>query len=488
MLQQSNSAGEQMFKEVHIDGLDGRVGAPQMRELLARYRSLSLDGSLPVQADFNPDQLPQYSPNLAIVEPIGSGDYLYVHYGRAIFENSGVEMLGSKVSQWKSEVGRFFCEAYDRACAERRPIYTVHRAHHAIRVHLWERLVLPTRAPDGSIRLVVFNKPREYLDDLLKTVLDASPEGILALRCMRNADGTIEDAMVITANEHAAETLGHSVADLLDRPILQIMPGLRDSSTWSRYLEVVGTRRPQRFELSRVHGGENRWFDVKATPLGDGFMVSIADVTTLKVACQELEDKNARLAQEIRRRQELEGELRRIADVDVLTGVASRRAFMIAAERGLELAAEPAPLSVIAVDIDHFKQINDRYGHNAGDKVLSAIGWELRQECRTGDVVGRLGGEEFAILLPNTTLDSASTIAERLRERVSTADILFTEVTRISVSASFGVAAHIPGDSCETLLARADACLYRAKKAGRDRVVATVGNDAALDRATICAA
>ena len=473
-----------MFKEVHTDGLEGRVGAPQMRDLLARYRSLSLDGALPAYADFNPDQLPQHTSNLAVVEPTGGGDYLYIHYGRAIFETSGVEMLGSYVSQWQSEVGTFFCEGYDRACAERRPIYTVHRAHHAIRVHLWERLVLPTQTSNGSIRLVVFNKPREYLDDLLKTVLDASPEGILALRCMRNADGTIEDAMVITANEHAAEALGHSVAHLLDRPILQIMPGLRDSSTWARYLEVVQTRCPQRFELSRIHRGENRWFDVKAAPLGDGFMVSFADVTPLKVACEELEDKNARLAEEISRRQELEGELRRIADVDVLTGVGSRRAFMTATERRLDLAAEASSLCVIAVDIDHFKQINDRYGHNAGDKVLSAIGEQLRHECRPTDVVGRLGGEEFAILLPNTTLDNAATIAERLRKQLSAAVIPLTGVTRISVSASFGVARHIDGDSCELLLARADGCLYRAKNAGRNRVVTMAENDAS----SICAA
>jgi diguanylate cyclase (GGDEF)-like protein len=477
-----------MFKEVHIDGLEGRVGAPQMRDLLERYRSLSLDGLMPAYADFNPYRLPQYASSLAVVEPIDSGDYLYVHYGRAIFETSGVEMLGSKVSQWQSEVGSFFCEAYDRACAERRPIYTVHRAHHAIRVHLWERLVLPTRAPNGSIRLVVFNKPREYLDDLLKTVLDASPGGILALRCMRNADGTIEDAMVITANERAATILGHSVAHLLDRPILQIIPSLRGSRTWSRYLDVVETRRPQRFELPIVHGGKNRWFDVNAAPLGDGFMVSFADVTNLKATCQELERKNARLAQEISRRQELENELRRIADVDVLTGVASRRAFMIAAERGLERAAGSMPLCVIALDVDHFKQINDRCGHNAGDKVLAAIGEELLQECRGGDVVGRLGGEEFAILLPNTTLDNAVAIAERVRGRVSAASIAVTEVTRIGVRASFGVAPHLPGDSCETLLARADECLYRAKKDGRDRVVATVVKNAASEHGSFRAA
>jgi diguanylate cyclase (GGDEF)-like protein/PAS domain S-box-containing protein len=477
-----------MFKEVHIDGLEERVGAPQMRDLLARYQSLARGGSIPAYADFNPDRLPQYSSNLAVVEPIGNGDYLYVHYGRTIFENSGVEMLGSKVSQWQSEVGSFFCEAYDRACAERRPIYTVHRAHHAIRVHLWERLVLPTGAPNGSIQLVVFNKPREYLDDLLKTVLEASPEGILALRCMRHADGRIEDAMVITANERAAAILGHSVTHLLDRPILQIIPDLRGSRTWSRYLEVVETRRSQRFELPSVHGGEERWFDVKAAPLGDGFMVSFADVTTLKTACHELETKNARLAEEISRRQELEGELRRIADVDVLTGVASRRAFMIAAERGLERVAGIMPLSVIALDVDHFKHINDRYGHNVGDKVLSAIGRELLHECRGGDVVGRLGGEEFAILLPNTTLDDAVAIAERLRERMSDMTIAVTEATRLSVRASFGVAPLWPGDSCETLLSRADECLYRAKKDGRDRVVATVVNDAPSEQDSFRAA
>ena len=476
-----------MFKEVHIDGLEGCVGVPQMRELIVRYRSLSMNGLLPAYADFNPEQLSQHAANLAVVDPIEGDDYLYVHYGRAIFESSGVEMLGSRVSQWKSEIGNFFCEVYNRACAERRPIYTVHRAHHAIRVHLWERLVLPTATPNGSIRLVVYNKPREYLDDLLKAVLDASPEGILALRCMRGADGQIEDAMVITANERAAQILGHSVAHLLDRPVLQIIPSLGGSRTWARYLDVVNTRRPQRFELSGGSGDENRWFDVKATPLGDGFMVSFADVTTLKTACQELEEKNARLAEEIRRRQELEDELRRIADVDVLTGVASRRAFMIAAERGIERSGQ-APLCIVAMDIDHFKQINDLYGHHAGDKVLNAIGEELRRECRGDDIVGRLGGEEFAILLPETTLDKAVAIAERLRGRVSSAPIAVTEVTRIGVRASFGVAQQVPGDSCETLLARADDCLYRAKEDGRDRVVAMPVSHPASQRTSFRAA
>ena len=468
-----------MFKEVHVEEIECRAGAPQIAALLAQYRLLSNDGTLPCYADFNPERLTEHASNLAVVEPIGGGDYLYIYYGRTIFETSGVEMLGSKVSQWKSEVGTFFCHAYDRAIAELRPIYTVHRAHHAIRVHLWERLVLPVRAEDGSLRLVVFNKPREYLDDLLWAVLDASPDGVLGLRCVRGNDGRIEDAMVITANQRAADIIGCTVENLVDHPILEVIPKLGGTKTWARYLEVVETRRPQRFELSLRHRGDPMWFDVKVVPLGDGFILSVTDITSLKSAYRELEVKNldlakanAMLGEEVSRRKELENELRRLADVDVLTGVATRRAFIAAAERAMTLASERRhPLTAIALDIDHFKVINDRYGHLAGDIVLTAVGEELRRECRSPDVVGRLGGEEFAILLANASLDAATGVAERIRHRLLTAVVSICEATQIAVTASLGVAAFTPGDTYEDLMGRADAALYSAKRAGRDRVV-----------------
>jgi diguanylate cyclase (GGDEF)-like protein len=486
-----------MFKEVHVDKIESLAGAPQIAALLAQYQSISTDGALPSYTDFNPERLAEHASNLAVVEPIGAGDFLYIYYGRTIFETSGVEMLGSRVSQWKSEVGTFFCQAYDQAIAERRPIYTVHRAHHAIRVHLWERLVLPVRAEDGSLRLVVFNKPREYLDDLLRAVLDASPEGVLGLRCVRSADGRIEDAMVITANERAADIIGCKVENLLDQPILNVVPKLRGTKAWARYLEVVETRQPQRFELSLNHHGHAKWFDVKAVALGDGFMLSIGDITSLKNACRELEEKNLDLAkantmlsEEVSRREALEGELRRLADVDVLTGVATRRAFIEAAQCAIALASDRRPLAVIGLDIDHFKAINDRYGHQAGDKILTAVGEELRRECRAPDVVGRLGGEEFAILLPNVPLDAAVSVAERMRQRLLTTVVSVADMTRVTVTASFGVSAFRPQDTYEDLLGRADAGLYRAKKAGRDRVVVVHGGDHTVghDFGRVCAA
>ena len=466
-----------MFKEVHLENVEALAGAPQIAVLLAHYRSLCKRDAIPAYADFNPELLAEHASNLAVVQPIGEGDFLYIYYGRTIFQTSGVEMMGSRVSQWKSEVGAFFCEAYDLAAAKLRPVYTLHRAHHATRVHLWERLIMPVREQDGSLRLVVFNRPREYLDDLLRAVLDASPEGVLGLRCVRNPNGRIEDAIVLTANQRAADIIGCRVQDLTDRGILEVIPKLRTSKTWARYVEVVETRRPQRFEL--FLRGESKWFDVNAVPLGDGFIVSMADVTTLKVACRELESRNLelsrtndRLKDEIRRRRELEGELRRLAEVDVLTGVATRRAFMEATKHALALPARQSNLAVIAMDIDHFKSINDRYGHLGGDRVLTAVGHALKQECRAPDLVGRIGGEEFAILLRHSSLNAAIGVAERIRGRVLNTVIAIDGATLVSVTASFGVAEHCSGDSCESLLARADAALYEAKRAGRNGVVA----------------
>ena len=476
-----------MFKEVHADNIETRAGAPQIATLLTRYRLLAVNGSLPRYAELGPDSLPHLAHHLAVVIP-EDGDYRYTHYGRAITEESGVDMSGLRVGEWKSEIGAFFCSVYDRAVAERRPLYTVHRANHAIRVHLWERLVLPVRADDGSIRLVVFNKPREYKDDLLSAVLGASPDGIMGLRCVRRADGRISDAIVITANQRAVEIVGCSIEAILDRPLLELVPQLRGTTTWARYRKVVETRRAQQFELPDRRSGRATWFNINAVPLGDGFMVTISDITRLKQAYRELETKHADLARMIRmlehhteslgkevsRREALEAELRRHADVDELTGVSSRRAFVAAAMRAITAASDRQPLAVIALDIDHFKDVNDRHGHLAGDRALAALGTELNRQCRASDMVGRLGGEEFALLLTDTTLDAAAAIAERIRRRLPALSVP-CEDGPVAVTASFGVAAWHADDTYVALLARADGGLYRAKRGGRDRVVVVDG-------------
>lgn len=165
-------------------------------------------------------------------------------------------------------------------------------------------------------------------------------------------------------------------------------------------------------------------------------------------------------------------QLRALAERDALTGLPNRRALQAALLRRLDDARlHHHPLSLLFVDLDHFKRVNDGHGHAAGDDVLVEVGRRLVHGLREGDMAFRQGGEEFVVLLPGADHDVALAIAERLRASVSGAPMA-SRVGPIGVSASIGMATLRDGDSAERLLARADAAMYRAKQAGRNRVEA----------------
>lgn len=161
---------------------------------------------------------------------------------------------------------------------------------------------------------------------------------------------------------------------------------------------------------------------------------------------------------------------------DELTGLYNRRFFDM---RLLETASvcqrSALPLSLVIFDLDHFKNINDRYGHLAGDRLLQDVGGILRSHSRHGDVVARVGGEEFSMLLPGSDREHACQMAERVRQAISESRSWYKGMEmRTNISA--GVATAFPVDDSRTalnaLVARADQALYAAKSAGRDQVVA----------------
>lgn len=161
---------------------------------------------------------------------------------------------------------------------------------------------------------------------------------------------------------------------------------------------------------------------------------------------------------------------------DFLTGTLSRRALLERGAKMLESMRNHAcPLALLMVDLDHFKIINDRHGHAQGDLVLQQLVQQARQLLRPEDILGRLGGEEFAVLLPNTTLEHAHRIAERLCGQLSTHPVTLSDGTQLTVTCSIGVHGSNPPAEGETLshwLSCADQALYRAKASGRNQVQA----------------
>jgi len=178
----------------------------------------------------------------------------------------------------------------------------------------------------------------------------------------------------------------------------------------------------------------------------------------------------ARLASIAVERWQQISELRRLATTDQLTGLHNRAYFMDSAEAELRRSERFGhPTAVLMADLDHFKRVNDQYGHAAGDEALRIFARILGETTRTVDLVGRIGGEEFTILLPETGRDAALQVAERLRAAVEAASFEFGGVT-IRYTVSLGVSVRQGGDTLDRLLARADDALYAAKHGGRNRV------------------
>lgn len=167
----------------------------------------------------------------------------------------------------------------------------------------------------------------------------------------------------------------------------------------------------------------------------------------------------------------MEKEMRKLASYDSLTGLLSRHAFFENANRAISLAnRHSAAFAVLIIDLDHFKKINDKYGHPAGDAVLKLFADVVDSVARRSDISGRLGGEEFAMLLPNTDTGKALEFCERLHREISRA-VLKHQDSMIRYTVSIGLTAASQGqlESIENLLAHADLALYQAKRDGRNR-------------------
>ncbi len=231
------------------------------------------------------------------------------------------------------------------------------------------------------------------------------------------------------------------------------------------------------WEFQNTRNG--RWYQCRDQAIRwiDGRLVRMeiaTDITDLKLLESELE--------------EAKGRAERLADTDELTGLYNRRAFFSYAGKAYQQSLRNArPVAVIMFDVDHFKRVNDHWGHPIGDKALKALADVSLDTARASDVVARLGGEEFAVFLPDTDAAAAFALADRLRQAIARRAVV-ADGDSIFLTASFGVAAseqelfERPRSPVQTqealgdLLQRADRALLQAKQAGRNRVMAELGS------------
>lgn len=291
----------------------------------------------------------------------------------------------------------------------------------------------------------------------LRQFLDHVPAGVVVHRA---------DTSIDYANPVAAQLLGLDLEQLHGRRAVD--PGWHflheDGSRMPLaafpVMQVVASRQPLRDYVTGVVTAAQvapRWLLVNAFPLpsATGALAWII-VTFIDVS----------------ERQRLVEALAREARTDPLTGLCNRRHFRLQAEAELARARRSAaPLAVLAMDLDHFKRINDRHGHVTGDRVLVEVARICRRVLRPYDLPCRLGGEEFAVLMPGTDACQALGVAERLRSAMAAAQLSDAVGAPVHWTLSLGVAVADPGEpGLDALLSRADAALYRAKRGGRNRV------------------
>jgi diguanylate cyclase (GGDEF)-like protein/PAS domain S-box-containing protein len=246
---------------------------------------------------------------------------------------------------------------------------------------------------------------------------------------------------------------------------------------WMEKTDLFQNTAETRVEL-KVSKDPSRYLDLRVTPLYDsgqllnGRLMVFRDITDRKQVEKRLRYANDKLQGQLIEIGLLQSKLREQAIRDPLTNLFNRRYLEETLDRELSRAArESYPVCVIMIDLDHFKRINDTYGHEAGDLVLKAIADSLSEQSRRGDFACRFGGEEFVITMPNITMDTAYERAQTLRQSLTLLSVPY-EYYNLSVTISMGIACYPEnGQTREAILRAADQAMYAAKDAGRDHIL-----------------
>lgn len=275
---------------------------------------------------------------------------------------------------------------------------------------------------------------------------------------------TDDNGLIDTFNKSAADMFGYSIDEIIGRSLNTLMTA-EDSVHHDKYLRSHTSKTPIRMAKNREITGLRK--DGSTFPLE-------VNVSSYTISGNK---QFSGIMRDISERKKIQQQLMEMANTDELTKILNRRAFMeILHDHFLLAKRQKYPLCLLMVDADHFKSVNDNYGHDSGDTVLIELSKVTRSFLRATDAFGRLGGEEFAILLPETEPSAALHIAEQLVKTIENTQIQLRSHQTINITVSIGVACLSENtENIEALLIHADQLLYQAKKSGRNRAACSLG-------------
>jgi len=287
-----------------------------------------------------------------------------------------------------------------------------------------------------------------------------------------------EKGLILEANMTAAFMLGVDRSALVKKPVSQFIAREHQDIYYLHRKQLFETGKPQTCELQMLKkDGTSFWAYLDATTVQDDNGVPVCRITLSDITLRKKEEAELLVMKEAlgMANQKLQIALTRekeLSNTDVLTDLCNRRHFFeIAANEFYAAVRYEHPLTIILFDVDDFKQVNDTLGHAAGDKALQHVALAASGQLRMIDVLARYGGDEFIILLPQTSTQDAFPLAERIRESVA-AQRIASDKGIFSVSTSIGIAEMrhtLNGETIESIIQRADKAMYAAKAGGRNR-------------------